>query len=151
MGIRDRIRSWATLPDIPQLADSEQLLFDAQARRLPIGLAGKYDYGAFGRLLFTDRRLLYLARFVPRRRDDLGDVRITWQAVTGSVLHRGPRKFLLAPRPYVGWLSIRHPIFTLTRSNGDELRFQIWTSEGWRPAIDQLRILYPELDPLASR
>jgi hypothetical protein len=147
MGIRDRIRSWAELPPLPALAEGEQLLLEGAGRRLPIGLARKSEYASFGRIALTTKRLIYLTP--AKSKAEPGNTEVAWGAVTAATLHRGPGKFLRAPNPYFFWAFIRHPMFTLT-VDGKDQRFQV-IEAGWRSAIDQLRILYPVLDPLAVR
>jgi hypothetical protein len=148
VGIRERVRGWAEPPPLPALENGEQLLLEGSGRRLPIGVASKSDYASFGRIALTNTRLIYL---VPAKsRAELGDTEIAWSAVTAAALHRGPGKFMRAPGPYFAWLFMRHPMFTLT-VDGQEQRFQVIGEKDWRSTIDQLRILYPVLDPLARR
>jgi hypothetical protein len=148
MGIRDRIRSWAEPPPLPELADGEHVLLEGTGRRVPIKATSNSDYASIGRIAFTNQRLIYL--IPPKNKVELGDAEIRWSAVTAAALHRGPGKFMRAPRPYFFWLFMRHPMFTLT-VDGKDHRFQVIGEARWRSAIDQLRILYPVLDPLVKR
>jgi hypothetical protein len=148
MGIRDRIRAWAEPPPLPELADGERMLIEGMGRRSPIGISRKYAYTSVGRMGLTDQRLIYVEH--PRTTNRREDIEIAWSGVTGAKLDLGLGKFMRAPTPYFFWLFMHHPIFTLT-VDGQEQRFQIISEQDWRPAIDELRIRYPVLDPLAGR
>jgi hypothetical protein len=135
------------MPDMPHIEDREEILLSAPAARYRMRNRTKYNLFTAGRLTLTNKRLIYAATGGPK---DLGDVETAWQGVAHAVAIHGLSKIWLAPRPYVFYPMLRHPMFRVDLQDRSGALFRLFSSDGWLPAVNQLRILYPQLDPLAA-
>jgi hypothetical protein len=148
MATQRRSRFLKDLPELPLLGPREELLLDSPARRLPLRAERKRDYGAFGRLALTNKRLVYASAYTPR--ENLGDVEIRWEDVAQAKLVRGFWKFWMAQRPYVFLIFLGRPMFAIRMRDSSAFAIQVLEHKAWNAAIQQLRILHPALDPLAG-